>query len=91
MFPSVALHSSPLDDPDDLITVDHDDEEASGAAVVKEPFTSELDEAQRANALLLADDDDEGGKNNRPQSIELHHELESSFLQYAMSLSLIHI
>ena len=51
---------------------------------MKEPFTSELDEAQRANALLLAAD----GDNNNNSSIELHQELESSFLQYAMSIIL---
>ena len=73
-----ALFSS-LADPED----DFDDEDASGRLMVpKEPFESEADVADRANEMLG------NSENNNSDQVELRSELETSFLQYALSIIL---
>jgi len=72
-----SLYSSSLEDPEN----DPDLTEET-AVVSKEPFDSEADIAERANALLLSN------SNNNNGSIELKSELEASFLQYALSIIL---
>lgn len=69
-----SLNSSPLEDPEE-------DLGEETLAVVKEPFEAEADIANKANEILSA-----GGGND--SSVELRSELESSFLQYALSIIL---
>jgi len=68
------LYSSPLEDPEE------DTEFGEETLMVSaEPFDSESDIADRANAMLS-----EGNNSN----VELRSELEASFLQYALSIIL---
>jgi len=71
-----SLYSSPLEDPEE------DPELDETVMVSKEPFESEADVAEKANAMLSREGD--GNISN----IELQTELETSFLQYAMSIIL---
>mmetsp|Transcript_24590 Transcript_24590/g.67870 ORF Transcript_24590/g.67870 Transcript_24590/m.67870 type:complete len:702 (+) Transcript_24590:268-2373(+) len=71
-----ALRSS-LDDPEE-------DDDESSLAVEKEPFTPEAEIAERANDLLAATNSDGNGNSH----VELRSELETSFLQYALSIIL---
>lgn len=66
-----------MDDPEDLNEDYYDEESSTKLAVTKEPFTAESDIAQQAEDLLSS------GSN-----IELKSELETSFLQYALSIIL---
>lgn len=79
MRPPFSLYSS-LEDPEN----DPDLTEET-AVVSKEPFDSEADIAERANAMLSVEG---GSSNNKNGSIELKSELEASFLQYALSIIL---
>ena len=69
---SSILYSSPLEDPED----DTEFEEET-IMVTKDPFESEAEIAEKANEMA-----------GRDSNIDLQKELETSFLQYAMSIIL---